>query len=320
MPRPTARWATATSRAGAAALALFVVALVAPSLVGATIASGERQVFVPVVPTRVLDTRNGTGGVPVAKVGAGATLEFTVRGVPPVSAAAAAVTLNITVTGGTASSDVRVYAGGTAVPGASTINFAAGETVANGVSVKIGSNGKVAVRNASGQVHVIADVAGYYEDHNHDDRYYSKGQVDSKLAATGYVGSVQLADGGVANADLANGSVGGSKVANGSLGLTDVSTTVATTMTVTTAALIDPGQCIRLGTVVVPGTAPAVGTLILPTLTGTSLSSVTLQALPVVVAVGFGSTIPVTLCNVSNDGNTRVFGPGSSPVSLTVID
>jgi len=34
-------------------------------------------------------------------------------------------------------------------------------------------------------VNVIADIVGYYADHNHDDRYYTKGQVDEKLSLQG---------------------------------------------------------------------------------------------------------------------------------------
>jgi hypothetical protein len=39
------------------------------------------------------------------------------------------------------------------------------------------------VYNHNGTVHVIIDIAGYYQDHNHDDRYYTKGQIDTRIAA-----------------------------------------------------------------------------------------------------------------------------------------
>jgi hypothetical protein len=49
----------------------------------------------------------------------------------PVPADATAVVLNVTVTATTARTDVRAYPSGTGVPGASSLNAGAGETVPN---------------------------------------------------------------------------------------------------------------------------------------------------------------------------------------------
>ena len=48
-------------------------------------------------------------------------------------------------------------------PTASNLNFVPGQTVANLVMVKVGTDGKVKIYNAAGQVHVIFDVVGYFE-------------------------------------------------------------------------------------------------------------------------------------------------------------
>jgi hypothetical protein len=52
--------------------------------------------------------------------------------------------------------------GGASLPGVSNLNFTAGETIANLVTVKVGSDGKVRLYNRNGSVDLLADVAGYY--------------------------------------------------------------------------------------------------------------------------------------------------------------
>ena len=131
----------------------------------APVSAGAASTYTPVTPKRILDTRDGTG-VPTGKVGAGGTVDLAVRGVEtaqgPVPANASAVVLNVTVTGTTASTDVRAYPSGTGVPGASSVNAGAGQTVPNLVTVRIGENGAITLRNGGGSVHLIGDIAGYY--------------------------------------------------------------------------------------------------------------------------------------------------------------
>ena len=125
----------------------------------------------PVVPNRVLDTRDGTGGVAAAKLGPGQTSDVRVAGTQSVpSSGAAAVVLNVTVTGATAASYLTVFPTGVARPVASNLNFVAGQTVPNRVIVQLGSNatagtnGWVSFYNPAGSVDVIADVAGWFTD------------------------------------------------------------------------------------------------------------------------------------------------------------
>lgn len=116
----------------------------------------------PLDPTRVLDSRSGTGGWN-AKLAAGTTQTLPVRGVGGVANTADAVILNVTVTGGTADSYLTVFPAGDALPTASNVNFTAGQTTANLVVVKVGTNGAVAFNNAFGSLDVIVDVVGYFD-------------------------------------------------------------------------------------------------------------------------------------------------------------
>jgi hypothetical protein len=72
------------------------------------------------------------------------------------------VVLNVTATEGTISSYLAVWPTGQAKNVVSNLNFEPGATVANMVTAMMGTNGKVSLYNAVGQVHVVADLAGYY--------------------------------------------------------------------------------------------------------------------------------------------------------------
>ena len=120
--------------------------------------------LVALVPVRVADTRVGQPvGFPAVKVpvGAGQVLEVPVGGVGQVPVDAAAVVANVTVTGAVSPGHVRVFPCGQVVPNASTLNYPAGVSVANGTVVGLGSQGKVCVYSAS-QAHVLVDVGGYF--------------------------------------------------------------------------------------------------------------------------------------------------------------
>jgi hypothetical protein len=131
---------------------------------GATAVTGSR--FVGVTPARILDTRNGTGGV-TAPVGPNASIAVTVAGrgaVPTMTAATppSAVVLNVTVTNPTAGSYLTVWPDGVPKPLASDLNYKSRTTVPNLVVVKLGSNGMIDLYNAYGSVDVIIDVVGWY--------------------------------------------------------------------------------------------------------------------------------------------------------------
>ncbi|GAA2788187.1 hypothetical protein [Streptomyces showdoensis] len=117
--------------------------------------------FVPVAPKRFLDTRYGTGA-PKAKVGAGGTVKLKVGGVNGVPATGVtAVVMNVTAVAPTGTGFLTVYPDGRPVPSASSLNYTAGRTLSNLVTVAV-RNGTVNLRNSTGAVDVVADVAGYY--------------------------------------------------------------------------------------------------------------------------------------------------------------
>ena len=51
--------------------------------------------------------------------------------------------------------------------------------------MRLSPEGRINFFNNAGTVNIIADVVGYYADHNHDDRYPQKLQVTFDLAAGG---------------------------------------------------------------------------------------------------------------------------------------
>lgn len=115
-------------------------------------------------PVRLLDTRNGTG-VPAGAIGPNGTIALPVTGVTTggitVPTNVTAVVLNVTVTGSTAGGVVTVYPDGVPLPVASNLNFTTGETIANMVTVPV-IDGSVDFHNLAGNVHVLADMFGYY--------------------------------------------------------------------------------------------------------------------------------------------------------------
>jgi PKD repeat protein len=113
-------------------------------------------------PTRVLDTRYGTGA-PKAPVKARSITQVTFAGNGGIPKDVTAVVLNVTVTEPTAAGDIVVYGDGTARPSSSNVNFVKGQTVPNQVIAPVGADGKVDFYNAStGSADLIADVAGYF--------------------------------------------------------------------------------------------------------------------------------------------------------------
>src|SRR5439155_6867782 len=106
-------------------------------------------------PTRVLDTRDGTGGYSQSMT-AGQTIQLSV------APGKAAAVLNLTATNPTADSYLTVWPEGASQPAVSNLNFRAGQTIANRVMVKVGSTGKINIFNAAGRVDVIADLNGTF--------------------------------------------------------------------------------------------------------------------------------------------------------------
>jgi hypothetical protein len=120
--------------------------------------------FFTLVPCRVLDTRNPNGTYGGPALAANTTRSFPIAGQCGVPATAKAISVNVTVTGPSVAGNVRLFAAGAAVPLVSTLNYSAAQTRGNNAVVGLGATG-LAVRavQASGTVHVILDVNGYFE-------------------------------------------------------------------------------------------------------------------------------------------------------------
>jgi hypothetical protein len=122
--------------------------------------------FHTVVPCRVFDTRTPAGPWGGPRLDAGADRTFVVGGRCGVPATARAVSVNVTVTEPTDFGFLSLFAVGGVPPLTSTINFRPGQTRANNAAVTLGPAGDLVVRAgmASGGVHVLLDVAGYFDD------------------------------------------------------------------------------------------------------------------------------------------------------------
>ena len=129
----------------------------------ATFALRIAGTYVPLDPTRILDTRIGLGlsrGF-VSKT----PRSFGVAGTIPIPTGAIAVTGNLTVTGQTSAGFVTLGPSVGASPSFSTVNFPKGDNRANGVTVALaadGTLGAVFVGASKATTHLLFDVTGYF--------------------------------------------------------------------------------------------------------------------------------------------------------------
>lgn len=111
---------------------------------------------------RVLDTRNGTGGLTGTR-GPGSTSTFPVLGVGGVPASGVrAVLVDVTPVGPTSATYLTLWADGTARPGVSMVQAGTGETFSTSAVVPVGANGRIALYNNAGSTHVVVDVQGWF--------------------------------------------------------------------------------------------------------------------------------------------------------------
>jgi hypothetical protein len=74
-----------------------------------------------------------------------------------------AVMMNVTVTAPTAGSYLTIWPSGSSLPNASSLNFVPGQTVPNLVVAPVGPDGAVNIYNFAGDVEVIVDIVGLFE-------------------------------------------------------------------------------------------------------------------------------------------------------------
>jgi hypothetical protein len=120
------------------------------------------QGYVAVTPTRLLDTRKADNPLVHDEV-----RSLRVTGLVPVPETAVAVAMNVTVTQPSGDGFLTVWPGGSTRPGTSSVNFEAGESVPNLVTVGVGAAGEILIHDflypETGTTHVIVDVVGYYQ-------------------------------------------------------------------------------------------------------------------------------------------------------------
>ena len=119
--------------------------------------------FMPLSPARVADTRDGTGDVPVRRVGPSEMLTVAIAGHGGVPLTATAVIANVTAVDVSEPTFLTVCPGGTALPETSNLNPVPGRATPNLVVMGLGAGGTVDVHNSVGETNCIVDVFGYFD-------------------------------------------------------------------------------------------------------------------------------------------------------------
>ncbi|MFF9054792.1 peptidoglycan recognition protein [Streptomyces erythrochromogenes] len=159
--------------------------------------------YVPVLPKRLMDTREGVG-VPKAKIAAGEVATLKVAGVQGIPAyGVTSVALNVTATNPTEAGHVSVYPNGVARPSTSNLNFTAGQTIPNLVVVPV-QDGIVQFYNSAGTVDLIADINGFFLASGEGGTHMNVGpkRVLDTRGGTGGVPTAPVGPGGVLDLDL----------------------------------------------------------------------------------------------------------------------
>jgi hypothetical protein len=141
-----------------------VVLMVAGSMAGllAVPSAAARAAVSSAVPTRVLDTRSGIGGV-VGPVSVGQVVRVSVP--TAVAAGASSVALNLTATDAAAQGYVTAWSCDEPKPATSNLNFVPGRSVPNMAIVRVGQTGPgrgLVCLESSAPVQLIADVMGWF--------------------------------------------------------------------------------------------------------------------------------------------------------------
>ena len=143
----------------------------------------DATTLVAITPCRVIDTRpDFTVGSKASPLGPGETHTVATHGdngdCTGIPADAVAVSMNVTAVEATAPTFLTIWATGEPRPTASSLNPSPGQPpTPNAVTTNLNAGGRFDIFNLAGNVHVLADINGYYVDHHHDDRYYTQDEV-----------------------------------------------------------------------------------------------------------------------------------------------
>jgi hypothetical protein len=151
---------------------------------------GERGAYTSITACRLLDTRpTSSVGGRTAPLGPGEILPVATTGssgqCTGIPAGLTGVELNVTALQATGATHLTIWPFGD-VPNASSLNPRPGQPpTPNAVTTRVHTDGTFRIFNLSNTVHVIVDLVGYYQDHNHDDRYLRNGVADSMTLGGG---------------------------------------------------------------------------------------------------------------------------------------
>lgn len=161
------------------------------SLVSAT-EPADALTLVSITPCRVADTRPAPFTVGDKSSALGAAEVHTIDahgdngncvGIP---ASAKALSLNVTATDASLPTFLTIWTAGETRPVASSLNPVPGAPpTPNAVTTGLNADGEFSIFNLQGAVNAIVDINGYYVDHHHDDRYYSKADADARFLRPG---------------------------------------------------------------------------------------------------------------------------------------
>ncbi len=155
----------------AGAVGIVMLSVVETSATGCASNTGTVNVtvaganFHALTPCRILDTRNPDGPYGGPALTALSPRTFLATGQCGVPAGVKALSVNVAVTLGTASGDVSIYEGGFVSNPTPLIDYSAGQTRANNGVVALDGTGNFVLKTgqATGTVHVIVDVNGYFQ-------------------------------------------------------------------------------------------------------------------------------------------------------------
>jgi len=120
--------------------------------------------YYTLTPCRVLDTRGSAGPYGAPALAAGASRTFVFAGQCGIPAGAVAVAINVIAINPSAEGFLTLFPTGSPFPPTSTINYRTGIVRANNAIIPLGPLGDMDVvcGQASGNVHAVVDVSGYF--------------------------------------------------------------------------------------------------------------------------------------------------------------
>ena len=120
------------------------------------------QLYTPLSPSRILDTRSGLGAAASPLNGRNSLAVSLAGAGGPLPADAKTGLLRLTATAASTATYLRAWASTATAPETSDVTAARGRDASNLAAVRIGRTGQVAVRNEFGRTQLVVDLLGYF--------------------------------------------------------------------------------------------------------------------------------------------------------------